>query len=146
MFGSLHMTPCTRHDARCHLQLFCHVAFFLSQVVFCCGQACACKVLRHASCPLQELLLAWLQGARVRHRMRQPACKGLCSEILEMEHMVLALGEAHTRTPADAGLQRQLKQHLRVRRWAPFHPPFPPTFTLRWDFFFFLSFLCWIDV
>ena len=50
--------------------------------------------------------------------MRQPACKGLCSEILEMDHMVLALAEAHTHTPADAGLQRQLKQHLTVRRWA----------------------------
>ena len=40
--------------------------------------------------------------------------------------MVLALGEAHTHTPADAGLQRQLKQHLRVRRWDP-SPPTPNT-------------------
>ncbi|DBA68558.1 TPA: hypothetical protein ACH3X2_013589 [Trebouxia sp. C0005] len=61
-------------------------------------------------------LVAVIEGARIRRRMRQPACKGLCSEILEMDQMVLALGEAHTHTPADAGLQRQLKQHLRVRR------------------------------
>lgn len=39
--------------------------------------------------------------------------------------MVLALGDTHIHTPADAGLQRQLKQHLRVRRWAP-----PPSATL----------------
>ncbi|DBA98665.1 TPA: hypothetical protein ACH3X1_014446 [Trebouxia sp. C0004] len=61
-------------------------------------------------------LVAVTEGARIRHRMRHPACKGLCSEILEMDQMVLALGEAHTHTPADAGLQRQLQQQLRVRR------------------------------
>ncbi len=59
-------------------------------------------------------LLACVQGARIRHRLRQPACKGLCSEIQEMEQTVFALGDAQT--VADAGLQRQLKQNLRVRR------------------------------
>lgn len=59
-----------------------------------------------------------MQGARIRHRMRRPACQGLCREILEMDHMVLPLSHAlsHNQTAADAELQRQLKQHLRVRR------------------------------
>ncbi len=87
-----------------------------------CGDVLNREATSHES---QKLLLTQLQGARIRHRMRQPACKGLCSEILEMHHMLLALAEAHTHKPADAGLQRQLKQHLRVRRWAAF-PLLPP--------------------
>lgn len=59
-------------------------------------------------------MIVLLQGARVRHRLRQPACKGLCSEILDMEQMVMSLGTAQA--ASDAGLQRQLKQQLRVRR------------------------------
>lgn len=55
-----------------------------------------------------------VQGARIRHRMRQRACKALCSEILEIHHMTEGLNEADTAPEAD--LRRNLKQHVKLRR------------------------------
>ena len=60
-----------------------------------------------------------LQGARVRHRLRQPACKRLCSEILEIQQLLPDLDSPQT--APDEDLQRQLKQHLRLRRCAAVH-------------------------
>ena len=120
---------CPAHSRKLFVTTTCFVMWHsCPPPVFLDGQAHACmQGLEATNYDTQKLLLAHLQGARIRHRMRQPACKGLCSEILEMYHMVLALGEAHTHTPADSGLQRQLKQHLRVRRWAlPPPAPSPP--------------------
>lgn len=55
-----------------------------------------------------------VQGARIRHRMRQRACKALCSEILEIHHMTEGLNEADS--APDADLRKTLKQHVRTRR------------------------------
>ena len=76
-----------------------------------------------------------MQGAVVRHRLRQRACRGLCSEILELQALLddmhasseapstQAEQEAGATTrqtksgsPADALLQRQVQQHMRLRR------------------------------
>lgn len=59
---------------------------------------------------------AFWQGACVRHRLRQPACKSLCNDIMQMQHCMAELRDAQN--APDAYLHRQLKQQLRVRRWA----------------------------
>ncbi|KAL3131608.1 hypothetical protein ABBQ38_007905 [Trebouxia sp. C0009 RCD-2024] len=58
---------------------------------------------------------AVIEGARVRHRLRQPACKALCNEILQMQQAMI--DPKSTQNVAESSdLHRQLMQQLRIRR------------------------------
>ena len=52
----------------------------------------------------------------MRHRLRQPVCKSLCNDIVQMQQCMAEPGDVQT--APDAHMHRHLKQHLRVRRWA----------------------------
>ncbi|KAK9830045.1 hypothetical protein WJX72_009384 [[Myrmecia] bisecta] len=61
-------------------------------------------------------MTAVIEGSMVRQRLRQRACRGLCSEILEMQALLLDVQQRAGAAGADALLARQLEQQLRMRR------------------------------
>lgn len=64
---------------------------------------------------IYDYVNAFWQGARVRHRLRQPACRSLCHDIMQMQQRMAEPGDVQAASYAH--LHRQLKQYLRVRRW-----------------------------
>lgn len=71
----------------------------------------------------KQLCFGLAQGARIRHRLRQPACKALCSQILEKHHQVLELHHQVLVGDQTSSQQmpesRQLMQQLKIRRSGP---------------------------